>query len=118
MKWVVDMELEVTLKKSVVVESATARGALSYVEELSENMTGVIGSEETAWDELDVEGNEFDISVPVPLLDRRTTERRSPDYSLSDTHCDNCDATGVHTVTYGDARVCDACLKILPALVG
>ena len=117
MKWVVDIELEVTLQKELVVDAVNAKEARDKAREWAQYASGSVGSRVNEWDELG-EGGPFTTHPAVKLLDRRTARRMSDDHVLSDTHCDNCDATNLRTLAYGDARVCDACLKILPPLVG
>ena len=81
--------------------------------------TGIllIAMDSSIWVPPESEYNQIEIDIPVRLLDRRTAERRSDDVCLSETRCDNCDVMNVSTIGYGDARVCSACLRILPPLV-
>ena len=116
MKWVVDIELEVMLEKELVVDAVNAKEASDKAREWAEYASSCVGSGDDEWD-TQGEGGPFTTYSPVKLLDRRTAERMSDDVCLSDTHCDNCDATKVRTLAYGDARVCDTCLKVLPPLV-
>lgn len=116
MKWVVDIELEVTLQKELVVDAVNAEEARDKAREWAQYATGSVGAGDDEWDEQEG-GGIYTTHPAVKLLDRRTAGRMSDDHVLSDTHCDNCDATKVRTLAYGDARVCDACLKVLPPLV-
>ena len=116
MKWVVDIELEVTLEKELLVDAVNAKEAREKAREWAQYASGSVGSGDDEWDEQG-EGGPFTLYPALKLLDRRTAGRMSDAHVLSDTHCDNCDATKVRTLAYGDARVCGACLKILPPLV-
>lgn len=117
MKWVVDVEQEVTLMKELVIDAPTAEDARNDAEEYVENMSGVIGSDEFDWDEAE-NGGAPTFYEPVKLLDRRTVERNDSHVVASLRRCDNCDTRDVSTVRYGDARVCSVCLAFLPPLSG
>lgn len=114
MKWVVDMQQEITLMKELVVDAPTRADALDYAKDLADEMCVVFGSDDTEWDEC--ESSPVVCDKPVRLLCRRTAMRLDAYSLMSNRHCDNCDGEDVDTVAYGDARVCVACLAVLPGL--
>lgn len=118
MKWIAEIEKEITLTKSLIVEAKTLELALVLIHDHSTHMSGVVGSDEWDWDECGAEEDVYLSRKAVRLLDRRTAERKDPDTFRDTLSCDNCDADDVHTVRYGDARVCNDCLEILPPLSG
>lgn len=116
MKWIAEIAQEITLTKSVVVEAKTVTQAVMLIHDHADQMSGVVGSEEWEWDEYEADEDVYLSGKAVRLLDRRTAERKDPDTFRDTLSCDNCDADDVHTVRYGDARVCNDCLDILPPL--
>lgn len=116
MKWIAEIEQEITLTKSVVVEAKTLELALVLIHDYTLHMSGVVGSDECDWDECEADEDVYLSGKAVRLLDRRTAERRDPDVLRDERSCDNCDDKDVHTVPYGDARVCNDCLAMLPPL--